>query len=555
MSNVQKLNGGQIIAHFLHNLGVKHVYGVPGGQPLAITDAIYDIEGMDFVTTRHESGAASMADGYARLSGKIGVCLATTGPGATNLLTGVGGAYRDSSPVLVLTANNKLGDIGRDDAQDADHVALFEKLTKWSVFVDSIKHLPSILRQAYVTMYSGCPGPVHIDVARDVLEEQTMNVNIEELNVQLPAQGMPDEETLQRIARMIAQSEKPLIWAGNGVKISRAGKEVLKLAEQCSIPVINTFNGIGSVPFDHANSFGTLSRMGTSLAKELLEDSDLLVAVGNSLNGVSTKRWTFALPDQLIQIDTDPTNINKHYPVNIGLVSDAKTAVNGLFKYIEQELDSTLQQSREKRLEYWRKKKTEWLNKTFAYGTEQPLKPQTVIQALGQHADPDTVWVFDAGNPGIWSHLLNIKEDQAYMKCVGFGNMGFSVPAAIGAKMADQNRPIVAVVGDGSLGMSLGELSTIVAQKLPITVIVMNDQAYGNIKQEELWHFGAPRYIAVDLEDIQFADVAKACGGDGERVRTYEELIQALEKAKKSESLYVIDIIIDGEVSVWEKLF
>lgn len=279
----------EFIVDFLFREGVKTVYGIPGGQPLSILDAIYDRDDIDFVATRHENGAAHAADAVGRISGIPGVCLATTGPGATNLITGVGGAFQDSSPAIVITANNNRKDMLHDDAQDADHIALFESIVKWSVLVSHPDHVEKILNEAFNIALSGNPGPVHIDFTRDVLSEkiswdETLKPHRSNNRI------LGDLESLEVVKEALINSDKPVFWVGNGTKISDAGEEVIRLAEKFSVPVITTFNGIGAVDMGHEQVFGPLSRMGSLLASEIIAESDALFAIGNSLNGPSTDR-------------------------------------------------------------------------------------------------------------------------------------------------------------------------------------------------------------------------------------------------------------------------
>jgi len=294
----------QFIAEFLAKEGVKYVYGIPGGQPLNILDAISDRDDIDFIATRHENGAAHAADAVGRLTGIPGVCLATTGPGATNLITGVGGAFQDSSPVIVITANNNRKDMLHDDAQNADHKALFDSLVKWSVLISHPDHVESLLNEAFNIALSGNPGPVHVDFTRDVLSE-TMTWEENRKPHRSPNRILGDIQALNELKKSLLRAERPVLWVGNGTKLSNAGEEVIKLAEKLSIPVITTFNGIGAVDMGHDQVFGPLSRSGSMLASEIIAEADNLFVIGNSLNGPSTSRWTMKIPKNIYQIDID----------------------------------------------------------------------------------------------------------------------------------------------------------------------------------------------------------------------------------------------------------
>ncbi|MFZ4451243.1 thiamine pyrophosphate-binding protein [Salibacterium aidingense] len=541
----------EFVAEFLSKQGVRNVYGIPGGQPLTICDAIYDRDDIDFIATRHENGAAHAADATGRLTGIPGVCLATTGPGATNLITGVGGAYRDSSPVIVITANNNRKDMLHDDAQDADHIALFESLVKWSVQISHPDHVVKILNEAFHIATNGNPGPVHLDFTRDVLSEMlewTEPIQKKE-NVN---KILGDVTALKQLKDKLLSVKKPVIWAGNGVKLSKSGEQVLRLSEKLNIPVVTTFNGIGGVDMTHDHVFGPRSRSGSRLADEIFEEADLLLALGNSLNGPSTSRWNMTLPGEIYQIDIDSDMLGRHYPQTKGIWGD----VDVCLAYLLKELDNDAPNSADW-LTACKEKREKWLAEyvtPFKDDDEEFVKPQTLMQALHEVSTDDAIFSVDAGNPGIWSHLLPVKRNQAYMKPVGFGNMAFALPGAIASKKEAPGRQVLCVVGDGSLGMSLGELETAVREKTNIIIVLMNDRSYGNIKQEQLRDFG-PRYIGVEFIDVDFTGVVKAMGGEGERVTRVSEFKEAFVRAQKAEGIYIIDTLINPDISVWTKPF
>ncbi|MCM3759900.1 thiamine pyrophosphate-binding protein [Alkalihalobacillus oceani] len=545
----------EFVTDFLVREGVKTVYGIPGGQPLTILDAIYDRDDIDFVATRHENGAAHAADAVGRISGIPGVCLATTGPGATNLITGVGGAFQDSSPVIVITANNNRKDMLHDDAQNADHKALFESLVKWSVLISHPEHVESLLNEAFNVALSGNPGPVHVDFTRDVLSEViSWDEHLKPHRSTNRILGDPD--SLNQFKEALLKAERPVFWVGNGARISGAGEEILQVAEKLSIPIITTFNGITAVDMSHKQVYGPLSRSGSMLGAEILAEADTLFAIGNSLNGPSTGRWTMKLPEKIYQMDIDPSMLGRHYPNTVGVWGDVKVC----FTYLLEQLASdSASSSQMEWLEHCNNKYEAWHEeyvKPFHNNVATPVYPQTVVQAIADVADDDAIFSVDAGNPGIWTHIMPLKKEQSYMKPVGFGNMAFSIPAAIAAKLEQPERQVVCLVGDGGLGMSLGELETAKRTNANIIVVCMNDRAYGNIKQEQIRDFGpSKRHIGVDFVDWDFAAVSKALNGDGERVSNVEDLKAAFARAKKANNLYLIDVQIDPDVSVWTKPF
>jgi acetolactate synthase I/II/III large subunit len=553
MANTRSWTGGQLVIETLKRLGIDRMYGVPGGQTLAINDAILDEPAFSFVTARHEGAAAVMADAAGRVLGVPGVCLATTGPGATNLLTGVGGAMRDSSPMLVLTANNRGPDIDRDDAQNADHVAIFRPLTKWATLVTETAAIPRILQEAALKATTGNPGPVLVDFTRNALENTIELDGFEPVRPTRVAAQRPigDPALIEEAARLIAAAKRPMLWIGNGVQISGAGAEVLALAEAFDLPVVTTFNAIGAVPSEHPNVFGSVTRMGTSLGHRVLRESDLLIAVGNSMNAISTSRWSAKLPDTIVQIDAGPEYLGRNYPGRtFGILGDAKRTVQELHAALDRVGARAAAGST--RLEELRTAKQQWWEEAGTVDMDAaPMSPVAVIKAVRDNSPDNTMLVVDAGNPGVWSYLWPIREAGTYLKPVGFGNMGFGLPAAIAAKLIAPERPLVALIGDGSLGMSLGELETVAREKTAVCLVIMNDSSYGNIRQEQDHFFGEGRNIGVDFTDSDYAMVAAAFGIAGYRAETGEQLADAVAKVLASGKPGLIDARIDGMVSAW----
>jgi acetolactate synthase I/II/III large subunit len=557
--STQTLTGGRLVIETLRALGVETVFGVPGGQTLSITDAILDQPDMHFVTARHEGAAACMADAVGRMTGRPGVCLATTGPGATNLLTGVGGAFRDSSPVIVLTCNNRLADLDRDDAQAADHVAIFRPLVKWAKLVSHPSTIVQVLQEAYLRATTACPGPVLVDFARDAIEASlepslldAVPLAVEAVAARERTPGDPDR--VRAAAELLGRAERPVLWLGNGAKLSDAGDAALALAERIDMPVITTFNGIGAVPTTHPLVYGALSRMGTELSTRVLADADVVLAVGNSLNAISTSRWSLELPERIIQVDLDPATIGRYYANRtLGVLGDARAVLAGLLEAADAGADAgAVASGRRARLRALSEARTEWWKRAATPVECRPgmVSPDAVIRAVRDVAPDDTVAIFDAGNPGVWSYLWEIREGGSYLKPVGFGNMGFAVPAAVGAGVAAPERPIVAFVGDGSLGMSLGELETLAREQTPACIVVMNDGGYGNIRQEQLVHYGE-RTIGVDFAEVNYAAVARACGLEAVRVTDEAALADAVSGAICRSGPFLVEVVIDPEVNAW----
>ena len=555
-----KQTGGGAIVDCLKREGVPFVFGVPGGQALGIMDALYHTPEIRFITVHDERAAAHMADGYARITGRPGVCLTTTGPGVTNLLTGIGGAFHDSSPVIAVTANNRGRDLARDDAQEADHIAVLESLTKWSLLVTEVDRIPHAVREAFRRALGGSPGPVHLDFTREILESE--QVEFAPLDpAQYRAEGRPqgDAEQIERAAELLSAAKSPTIWAGRGVLVSEATDAVIALAEKTGAALLTTYNGIGAIPADHPLAFGSLSRHGTRVTKKVLAESDVVVVIGNSLNAPTTFRWKLELPENLIQIDLDQAMIGRHYPFAVGIPGDARAVAEQLSAAVSAppaSLDAALDQTRRSRIARLQDEKCAWQNEIFAPEMSQaePIKPQYLMQALRKALPRDGIVVGGAGNPGIWTNLLEIYEPRTYMKPVGFGNMGFALPAAIGAKLARPDRTVACVIGDGSLGMCISEIETAVREQAPVVIVLMDNFGYGNIKQEQLTYFGG-RYLGVDFSDIDFAKIAQGFGAQGRRVTNPAELPAALKEAVDSGVTYLLDVVIDPTDNVWTEPF
>jgi thiamine pyrophosphate-dependent acetolactate synthase large subunit-like protein len=552
----QTLTGGEIVVEALRAMGIRQVFGVPGGQTLAITDAMIGLDDIRFIATRHENAAACAADAVGRLTGRPGVCLATTGPGATNLLTGVGGAFRDSSPVLVLTCNNNLRDVSRDDAQAADHVDIFRSLTKRATFIADPTSIPQAMEEAYIVATTGNPGPVLVDFARSAVEARVSSSAVRKsgLDESLlgPFRSLAEPTRVESAARALASSLSPVIWVGNGVTRSGARRAALGLADRLGAPVITTFNAIGAVPSSHPLAFGPKSRMGTSLSSAVLRGADLLLAVGNSLNAISTSRWSLTLPDRIVQIDIEPTQVGRYYGAKtLGLVGDATAVLEQLLDALNDLAVDDAATARRSRLVELQAERDAWRSRLASDPSPSgSIAPSHFVDALRVAAPDDTTLVVDAGNPGVWTHAWEVREQGEYLKPVGFGNMGFALGAAIGAKVVRPAAPVIAVIGDGSMAMTVGDLETLVREQLPVCVVVMNDSGYGNIRQEQLMKFG-DRTIGVDFGDVNFATVASGFGVDGRRVTSAAELTEAVRDVLASGRPGLVDAVIDPKVSVW----
>ncbi len=550
-----KTTGGQLVVDMLRSLGVKYVYGVVGGQTLAITDALIDTPEIEFIHTRHEGAGAVMADAHGRLTGTPAACIATTGPGATNLITGVGGALRDSSPALILTCNNNGENIHKDDAQNADHVDLLRPVTKYSRLVAHASSLKQAMEEAYINAVTGNPGPAHLDFARDtiegVIEDPPAIPEVHPARAWVRQQPVANSNAVMAAAERLLSADRPVIWLGNGGNRTDDRRAVLEFAEALNIPVVTTFNGIGSVPTTHPLVFGPVSRMGTSLSTQVLSEADLVLALGNSLNAVSTGRWKRALPE-VLQVDVEPAMIGRYYAdVTTGVVGDLADFARAVTDAVHGRSADAFRARQGWVAELQHAKQAWWNAAGIQDGSpEGVLSPADVVRALRDVAPSNTLLIPDAGNPGVWSFLWEITEPNTYIKPVGFGNMGFALPSAIAASRLDPDRPVLALIGDGSLGMSLGELETLARVGGRICVIVLNDSSYGNIRQEQVLHFDG-RTIGVDFAPVDFGAVARGMGVAGEVITDLDLLRKRAADALTGHEPSLIDVPIDRDVNAW----
>ena len=546
--------GGQLAVKLMEEFGVKVAFGIPGGQTLSVNNAMYDST-IRFVHTRHENGAAVAADGYGRLTGEPGVCLATTGPGATNLITGLGGALRDSSPVIALVFQNKLPDAGRGDAQESDHELLFGSICKKYIPVRDISSLAWSMREAYRVAKTGRPGPVVVDFYRDVVENQKAPyIPMDPADYCYAPDCVAFPAAIQAAAAEIKKAKKPCLWVGNGVKLAHAEEEIKELSLLLAAPIVTTYNAMAAVESSFENLVGPRTRHGSEISKAALEESDCVITVGSTLTAISTNRWDLKIHN-MIQFDIIPENIGRHYPAKVGVVGDAKAGLRSLIDTLKAD---GYQADPSYRNDIFARK-AKWAENVFsgpiADVNATPVPPIALHMELSKCLKENSIFVVDAGNPGAWTHITDFPAGTTYMKPVNYGNMGFALGAALGCKEAAPDREVIALLGDGSLGMTLGELETISREKLHVIVILVNDDAYGNIKQEEKFKTGTENYIGVEFPSIDYVKVAEALGYNGTIVRKASEIPQAMEAARASDKPFMIEVKLDGSYTVWPSCF
>lgn len=539
-----KLTGAEIIVKALEAEGVEVVFGYPGGAVLPLYDKLYD-SSIRHILVRHEQGAAHAADGYARATGKPGVCIATSGPGATNLVTGIANAYMDSIPIIALTGQVAVSAIGRDSFQEADITGITLPIVKHSYLVKDVRQLAPAIRSAFHIATTGRPGPVLIDLPKDVTLAQAEF----EYPPQISFRGyrLPEKYSATQIyqaAKAIGESRRPVIYAGGGVVSSGAARELLELAEKAQIPVTTTLLGKGAFPETHPLSLGMLGMHGTKYANYAVSYSDLIIAVGARFDDRVTGRLdTFAPHAQVIHIDIDPAEIGKNVRVHYPLVGDVKEVLRDLIPRVE------VPQTRE-----WLEQIAQWkAEHPLTYANEEGiLKPQYVIEQIWEVTKGEAVITTEVGQNQMWAaQYYKAIHPRTFISSGGLGTMGFGLPAAIGAQVGRPDAVVFDIAGDGSIQMTSQELATAVQFRLPINIAILNNRYLGMVRQwQELFH--GRRYSQTDLADTpDFVKLAEAYGAEGIRVTRAEEVRPALEQAIASPKPVVIDFVIAREENVF----
>jgi len=539
-----KMTGAQIICEGLVKEGVEVIFGFPGGAVLPLYDTLARYPQLRHILVRHEQGAAHAADGYARATGKVGVCMATSGPGATNLVTGIANAHLDSSPVVAITAQVARPFIGKDAFQEVDISGITLPITKHNYLVLDVGSLAKIIKEAFYLARTGRPGPILIDVPRDVFMEQT------EFNypsqVDLPGykptfQGHPAQ--IKKAAKLINEAQRPLIIGGRGIIISGAYAELKQLAETAQIPVVTTLLGIGCFPESHILSFGMLGMHGMAYANMAVEAADVIIAIGMRFDDRATGKVSeFAPHASIIHIDIDPAEIGKNVPVVVPIVGDVKLVLNALNKLII----STEHVDWFQQLEGWRKE-----HPSTAIRDCEGLLPQLVIRKIYEVTQGEAIIVTGVGQNQMWSaqHYCYDKPNSL-ISSGGLGTMGFELPAAIGAKVGCPDTTVWCIAGDGGFQMTIQELATIAQEKVAVKIAIINNGYLGMVRQWQELFYGR-RYVATPLSGPDFVKIAEAYGIPGLRVRHKEEVVPAIEQAMAERGPFLIDFVVEPEENVY----
>jgi acetolactate synthase-1/2/3 large subunit len=462
-----KLTGAKILIESLKKEGVKYIFGYPGGNVLPIFDVLYD-KPIKLILTRHEQGAAHAADGYARATGKVGVCMATSGPGATNLVTGIATAYMDSIPVVAITGQVKTNVIGNDAFQEADVTGISRPITKHNYLVKDVKELAQTIKDAFHLARSGRPGPVLIDLPVDITLGQTEFHYPKEVSLRgykTTISGHPGQ--IKKAARAIKQCKRPIIYAGGGVILSGASAELKKLTEKTLIPVTTTLLGLGCFPENHKLALGMLGMHGTVYANHAIMESDLIIAVGARFDDRVTGRLdAFAPEAKIIHIDVDPSAISKNVKVDIPIVGDARSILSYLNKIVKAP-----------QIKKWLEKINNWKKKyPLTYKDDARLRPQYVVEQIYRLTAGKAIICTEVGQNQMWAaQYYQYTKPRTYISSGGLGTMGYGFPAAIGAQIGKPRDIVFDIAGDGSIQMNIQELATAVANKLPVKIAILNN--------------------------------------------------------------------------------
>ena len=555
------MKGCDIVVDALLREKVEVLFGYPGGMVMDIFDSLYESP-IRFILTRHEQAAAHAADGYARASGKVGVCIATSGPGATNLVTGIATAAMDSVPLVALTGQVSTPMIGNDAFQEADIVGITRPITKHNYLVKDVDDLPRILKEAFIIAATGRPGPVLVDLPKDVVRADSSvpyPASIELRGYKPTYEGHPQQ--IKRAAAEIAKAKRPVIYVGGGAIISNADKEVTALAVKAGIPVTSTLMGLGAFPETHELSLGMLGMHGTVYANYAVAEADLIVAIGARFDDrVTGKLSAFASRARIVHIDIDPTSVHKNVKVDVPIVGDVKQVLRELVKIVKRCDDAE-----------WLAKIEEWKKKhPLSYRRKDGLKPQFVIEKLRELTGGDAIIATDVGQHQMWAgQYCKIVKPRTFLSSGGLGTMGYGFPAGLGAQAAFPKRLVAVISGDGSFQMNIQELATAVENDLPVKVLILNNHYLGMVRQ---WQqlFYKKRYSATCLARNamcpkvcdgtagkcppyvpDFVKVAEAYGAVGMRVGSEKEVAPSLREAFKIRKPVVIDFQVAHEENVF----
>lgn len=536
-----RVTGSQLVAEILLEHGVDTVFGYPGGTALNLYDTLYEYrDKIKHILSAHEQGAAHAADGYYRATGKTGVVFATSGPGATNLVTGIATAFMDSIPMIAITANVPDNLIGRDAFQEICITGVAMPITKHTFFVNKIEDLASALRNAFRIANSGRKGPVLIDITKDVTADKTDYKPAKPLPLNPPP--VFSDESVQEVAAMINSAERPIVYFGGGVAASKAGKELNQLLEIADIPATYTLMAAGILGYDNKRNLGLIGMHGSIAANKAVDRADLVVALGARFSDrVALNPDKFAKKARKVQIDIDTSEINKNVLVDVGISADIKEFLTKLLPLIKKADHSE-----------WVSQSTEWKKKTGDVKSQDAeLHPSEIIHAICDNTDKETIYVTDVGQHQMWAaQYLKHEKTENFITSGGLGTMGFGYGAAIGAQIGCPDKRVIHFTGDGSFHMNLNEACTAVSQELPIITVIMNNQVLGMVYQWQTSFYGK-RFAATTPErKTNFPKLAEAFGAKGFSASNPKEFEEVFKKALQEKGPVWIDCAISREERV-----
>jgi acetolactate synthase-1/2/3 large subunit len=537
--------GARTLIEALQREGVDTIFGYPGGVVLPIYDELYD-SSIRHILVRHEQAAAHAADGYARASGRVGVCLATSGPGACNLVTGIATAYMDSIPIVALTGQVPTGLLGNDAFQESDITGITMPITKHNYLVKDAGDLDHVIREAFYIAQTGRPGPVLIDLPKDVTTGEVKSNGAAPGKVSLRGYQPTYQGHVRQIDKaldLIARAERPLVYAGGGVVLSGASAELIEFVETAAIPVTTTLMGLGAVPGDHPLCLGMLGMHGTQSANYAVTECDLLIAVGVRFDDrVTGKIETFAPNAEIVHIDIDPAEIGKNKKVDVPIVGDVKAVLQALLRRMQKHGNTA----------NWVARVNAWKAQyPLAYRDDDRLRPQYIIRELSDILKGEGIITSEVGQNQMWTALhYCFKKPRTWITSGGLGTMGYGFPAAIGAHFARPDVPVVDVAGDGSFQMNIQELGTVAHYHIPVKVMILNNMYLGMVRQwQELFY--DRRYSYTELPPVDFVKIAHAYGVEGMRVDEKAGVREAIETALATDGPFVLDFRVEREENVF----
>jgi acetolactate synthase I/II/III large subunit len=552
-SETQTMRGAAILCQALLSEGIDTIFGYPGGAVLHIYDELHRLrDKLRHVLSRHEQGAIHMAEGYAKATGRVGVALVTSGPGATNAVTGIANAFMDSTPLVVISGQVPRKMIGTDAFQEADTVGITRPCTKYNYLVKDVRDLAGIIKEAFYIAGTGRPGPVLIDIPKDVTAEATEFSYPDRVSLRGYCPGTRGSlQQVKRAVEKMCQARRPVLYVGGGVVHSNGADELLELAQRLSIPVTPTLMGLGCFPSGHRLSLGMLGMHGTYCANMAISDSDLIIAVGvrfdDRVTGALDK---FAPQAEVIHIDIDPTSVSKNVRAEIPIIGDAKSVVRQMLELLPERVCAD---SADRLSEWWRQIE-DW--KAFAPLTysksDQTIMPQHLIEELVKITRGDAIIATDVGQHQMWlAQYYPFKGPRQSLTSGGLGTMGFGFPAALGAQIAHPDRQVIAFVGDGGFQMTAQELATAVQYKTNLKIIVMNNNYLGMVRQwQEIFYQRA--YSHVNMQWLpDFVRLAEAYGAVGLRATRPDQLTAVLQRGLSTPGVVVMDIMVSEEECVY----